>query len=168
MSTPAWALLLSFWLHMLATVVWIGALAALALLVYPVARRLLPADNYAILLRNLNRRLNPLGWFCLALLIVTGLVQMGANPNYEGLLAVDNAWARAILIKHVTFGGMIAVSAYQTWGVAPALARAALLRAGGREPEGEAALMHRETQLTRLNLALGVIVLALTALARTA
>ena len=32
MSIPFWALSLTYWLHMLATVVWIGGLAALALL----------------------------------------------------------------------------------------------------------------------------------------
>lgn len=45
-SPPAWALALSFWLHLLATVAWIGGLAAIALLVLPSARRSLgPAKH---------------------------------------------------------------------------------------------------------------------------
>lgn len=168
MPTPEWALLLSFWLHMLATVVWLGGLAALALLVLPWVRRSLEADAFADWLRELNQRLDPIGWFSLALLTVTGLLQMGANPNYEGFLYFGNNWAMAILLKHLAFFGMVGVSGYITWGVSPALQRAALRRAQGRANHGEMVLIKRLQRLIGLNLFLGGAVLAFTALARIA
>lgn len=166
MSTPAWALTLAYWLHMLATVIWIGGLAALSILVLPVARQVLDAQTYAGLLGNIQRRLDPLAWFSLALLVATGLVQMSANPNYEGFLAVGNRWAAAILLKHLVIFGMVGLSAYMTWGVLPGLRRAVLRQAHGHNAPEAGRLEKRELLLLRLNLVLGVVVLALTAVAR--
>ena len=166
MPIPPWALLLSFWVHMLATVVWLGSLAALALLVLPSMRRSLKPGDFAIWLDGLNRRLDPLGWLCLGLLTFTGLVQMEANPNYVGLLSVSNSWALAIFAKHIVFFGMIGVSAYLTWGLAPALRRAALKRAKDRSQATDKAILRRFQLLVALNLSLGLLVLVFTALAR--
>ena len=103
----------------------------------------------------------------LTFLLATGLVQMSANPHYQGFLAITNRWAVAILAKHIVFAGMTVVSAYLTWGLMPALRRAALLQARGRAVAGAERLHSRELLLLRLNLILGILVLALTALART-
>ncbi len=165
---PSWALAVAFWLHMLATVAWIGGLFVLSLLVLPAARRSLPIAEQTALLEAIQRRLDPLAWFSLALLVATGLFQMSANPNYEGFLAVRNPWAVAILIKHLFVGGMVVVGAVQTWGVLPALRRAMLLqqkRGSARNVDGP---RRRQESLLRLNLVLAIIVLALTALARAA
>jgi uncharacterized membrane protein len=166
-ATPTWALTIAFWLHMLATVVWIGGLAALSILVLPAARKALDAGAYAALLESIQRRLDPLGWLCLLLLLATGLVQMSANPHYQGFLAITNRWAVAILIKHIVFAGMTVVSAYLTWGLLPALRRNALLEARGQVAVGAERIRRQEILLLRINLILGILVLALTALARS-
>ena len=123
------SLSIAYWLHMLATVVWIGGLAALALFVLPAARAALEPGPYAAFLGALQRRLDSLGWFSLLVLAATGLFQMSASPHYQGFLAIQNLWAGAILIKHLLFFGMAGTSAYLTWGLAPRLRRLALLQA---------------------------------------
>jgi uncharacterized membrane protein len=180
-SPPLLALSLTYWLHMLATVVWLGGLAALSILVLPSAQSSLESDAYSRLLEAIQRRLDPLGWLCLAILVGTGLFQMSANPNYQGFLAINNRWAVAILTKHLVFFAMTGLSAYLTWGVLPALRRAALRQArqtqarqmaDDNQMHANAAnaelqrLKSREALLLRLNLFLGVIILALTAIAR--
>lgn len=166
-QTPFWALSLAYWLHMLATVVWIGGLVTLVILVLPVAKRLLEPDLFAQFLEGLQRRLDPLGWLSLSVLLVTGLFQMSANPNYNGLLSISNRWAASILIKHVLFLGMIAVSAYMTWALFPAIRRNALLKAKGVDAIEGGKLERREIFLLRLNLLLSALILGLTALARS-
>jgi uncharacterized membrane protein len=151
---------------MLATVLWIGSLTALAVLVLPVAQRSLDRLAYGQLLVELQQRLEPLGWFCLVVLVATGLFQMSANPNYAGFINFSNRWAIAILLKHILFLGMVAASAYLTWGVLPRLRRIALLQAHGQSPPQDELLQRQNLRLIRLNLILGVFVLALTALAR--
>jgi uncharacterized membrane protein len=164
-ETPYWALSLVYWLHMLATILWVGGLAAVVLLL-PAARRSLEVDAFAGLLEKIQRRLDPVGWLSLAVLVVTGLFQMSASPNYEGFLTIGNRWAAAILAKHLVILGMIGVSAYLTWGLLPAIRRNALLQARGQPGPDRERLQQREIALLRLNLVLGVIVLGLTALAR--
>nr|HKY78947.1 CopD family protein [Anaerolineales bacterium] len=166
MLIPSWALLLSFWLHMLVTVVWLGSLAALALFILPTTRRNLKPADFANWLDGLNRRLDPMGWFSLGILTFTGLIQMEANPNYVGLLDVSNQWALAIFVKHLIFLGMIGVSAYLTWGLAPALKRAAFAKAVVPSRKGDQIIMVRFQQLVLLNLCLGLLVLVFTAIAR--
>lgn len=168
---PLWALSLAYWLHMLATVVWIGGLAATSLFVLPAARRRLSEPLFAEFLGELQQRLDPWSWFSLVLLAGTGMFQMSASPNYSGLLAIQNRWAAAILIKHLLFILMAGLSAYLTWGLLPGLRRIALRRAASGEASSEVSeeaqrLLHQEKRILQLNLALGVIILGLTAIAR--
>lgn len=165
---PTWALTLAYWLHMLATVAWIGGLSALALLVIPAARKSLNAEAYQAFLEPLQQRLQWLGWLSLLVLTATGMFQMSASPNYTGMLAIDNSWAVAILVKHIAIGGMVLVSAYLTWGLGPEMRRLALRmahNAGGTEIE-TARLRRKEQALFWINVGLSIAVLGLTAWAR--
>ncbi len=170
MSAPAWALSLAYWLHMLATIVWIGGLASMSILVIPAARRALDTRQYAMLLGALQARLEPLGWFSIILLVGTGMLQMSASPNYQGFLEIQNRWAAAILLKHILFFLMLGISAYLTWGLFPKLRRLALQQARGLEnpaaSEIQSKLLRQESRLVWANLTLGVLVLLLTAIAR--
>jgi len=173
MTTPAWALTLAYWLHMCATVIWIGGLAAMAVFILPAAHQTLSAQSMLDFLNSVQSRLDRWGWFSLVVLAATGMVQLSANPNYDGFLAVEDRWAIAILVKHIAFLGMAGVSAYLTWGIMPKIRRAVLRRASksgtGDTPETSAemaGLQRQELWLLRLNLVLGIVVLGLTAVAR--
>jgi uncharacterized membrane protein len=162
---PFWALGAIFWLHMLATVTWIGSLVAISLLVLPAARKTLqPAEQLAFL-AAMQKRLEPIAWFSMGLLLVTGLFQLSANPHYDGFLATSGQWSIAILVKHSLAILMVIVSALQTWEVLPSIQRT-LLRAEKADPGELARLQRRENLLLRLNLILAVLILAATATAR--
>lgn len=164
------ALTIMYWLHMLATVVWIGGLTTLSVIVLPAAQKTLDRSSFAALLTQIQARLQQVGWFSLAVLGVTGMFQMSANPSYGGLLVIDNDWAIAIFSKHIVIGLMILVSGYVTWGLLPTLKRNALRRAAGRDVDEalEARLQRRETWMLRMNVLLSIIVLLCTAWARSA
>jgi uncharacterized membrane protein len=166
----ALALAIAYWLHMLATVTWIGGLVALALIVIPAAQRTLDARAYAQFIGRVQGRLQQVGWMSLLILGATGMFQMSANPNYGGFLAIENRWAAAILAKHIAILMMVVVSAYVTWGLLPQLNRMATLRAARKTVDegAEKRLLARETRVLRVNLLLSVVVLALTAWARVA
>lgn len=161
---------ITYWLHMVATVVWIGGLTAVSLIILPVARKILDAAAYGALLTSIQARLQSIGWFSLAVLALTGMFQMSANPHYEGFLAIRNNWAAAILVKHLVIFLMVAVTGYMTWVVMPTIRRNALLRAAGRSVNDaqEERLQRQEVRMLRLNLALSIIILLLTAWARSA
>jgi len=166
-ETPAVALTIAFWLHMLATVSWVGGQAVLSLVVFPASRKTLTPQDHHQLITVIIRRMNTVGWISLGILIGTGMIQLGANPNYTGFLGINSSWAVAILLKHITFGGILLLGAYQTWGLSPAIERIALLRAKGKASQEEQdALRQRESRILLLNTLLSVVVLFFTALAR--
>jgi len=166
---PIWGLRTAYWLHMAATIVWIGGLFFQAAVLTPALSKRSPSEDDARFLEAIRRRFDPLAWLSLSVLLVTGLSQMSANPNYSGFLAIENLWSVAILSKHMLIGVMILIAAYQTWVLRPKLSRSMLARAARAEGGPEAALLNaRQARSTRLNLVLGVIILALTAVARTA
>lgn len=158
---------LTYWLHLLATVAWVGSLAALNLFVLPAARRALDSAAQLKFLSALQKRLEPLAWFCMGILLATGLFQMSANPYYDGFLNASSQWSLAILIKHGLGLLMVVVSAAQTWEVIPAMQRALMKKSGADESELET-LNRRETWLLRANFLLSVLILAATAFARAA
>jgi putative copper export protein len=166
LQTPTQTILaISYFFHLIATVVWVGGLVTLGVLVWPEARRVL-AENAQMdtLLTRLRKRFLPLSHFSLAVLIVTGLVQMTADPNYDGVLQFTNEWSRVILLKHIAIGGMFLSGLALQYGIAPALERASLLAERGRgDPDAYARLRRSEVRLTWLNIGLGVLVLGFSA-----
>jgi uncharacterized membrane protein len=164
---PVSALVIFYWLHMLATIFAVGGLATLSLLVLPIARSVLDPVTQATFLEKIQRRLEVLGWFSLSVLVVTGMFQLSANPNYAGFFSISSLWAQAILVKHLLVGAMVAVSMTQTWGLLPEIRRALLRAQKTGETSELVALRRRETWLVRLNMALSILVLLMTAMARS-
>ena len=158
-------LALSYFVHLVATVVWIGGLVTLTLFVWPETKRVL-ADNPTLygLLTRLRQRFVPLTNLSLVVLVFTGFVQMSANKYYDGVLKLDNDWSRLLLFKHIAIFGMVLCGLVLQYSVTPALERASMLRERGK---GDAAewekLRRREVRLTWLNVALGLAVLGFTA-----
>ncbi len=158
-------LALSYFIHLIATVVWIGGLVSLSLLVWPEAKRTL-ADQPALLtlLTRLRKRFAPLTHFSLVVLWLTGFVQMSGDANYQGTLTFDNEWSRVMLFKHIAVIGMVVCGVILQYMVVPALERATLLRERGKgDPADWDRLRQREVRLTWVNLALGMAVLGFTA-----
>lgn len=164
---PYWVLALIFWLHLLATVTWVGSLAALSFLILPASSRTLKAPDQLAFISAVQQRLEPLAWFCLSLLIVTGLFQMSVNVHYDGFLSVSTRWSIALLTKHALVAVMVVVSAIQTWEVLPAIRRTLMMKSKVDEAQLEK-LRRRETALLRWSLALAVLILLATAFARAA
>ena len=161
------ALTLSLFLHIGATVVWIGGILLLTFLVVPELNRAL-AEQPALhqLLRRLRKRFTPLGNLALAVLVVTGVLQMSTDPNYEGLMSFNNRWSQVLLIKHLLLIVMAAAGLILQLAVAPALERTSLLRERGRgqsDVDEWRRLRGRERRLTWLITALAVLILAASA-----
>lgn len=165
---PSWALALTYWLHMLATVTWIGSLAAISILILPAMKRSLSPETQLVFLEAMQRRLEPIAWFSISLLILTGLFQMSVNEHYDGFLSVSTQWSLAILTKHVLGIVMVVVSALQTWEVIPAIRRAIVKSKKSNNADELDALRRREIRLLRINFGLSVLILLATSFARAA
>jgi len=164
---PDWALTIVYWLHMTATMMWLGSVAGLILLVSPVADRRLGIHDQFELFEGVRSRLESLSWFCLFLILTTGLFQMSVNRNYHGLVRIENAWEAAILTKIGLVLLLAVVSALMSWGIGPAIQRAKVRYRRTADTGELLVLRHRERLLLGLQVLIAVLILLATALART-
>jgi uncharacterized membrane protein len=163
-TIPFWVLVISYWIHLLTTVVWLGGLTLLAIAAWPALQKGTIAANQWL---DLQRRFTPWINLSLALLLITGFVQMTASPHYEGFLEINSLWDWAILLKHIAFVGMVAITAHVQVKILPAAARLELL--AQKKPDlaaqEQAALTRQEMKLLKLNLFCAALVLFFTAVA---
>ncbi|HSH01383.1 MAG TPA: CopD family protein [Anaerolineae bacterium] len=159
-----WILVITYWLHLLATIVWLGGLALFVLIAWPLWRQGTIVNNQWW---AWQQRFIPLANGSLVILLLTGFYQMTQDPNYNGFLAIDSVWATAMLIKHLAFVIMVGLTAYTQAVVHPALRRLQLLQQ--QKPtvaqQQQTALITREQNLLRFNLSAAIIVLLCTAVA---
>lgn len=157
-----WILAFSYWIHLLATVIWLGGLAILALIALPALRQQTLERNQWV---EFQKRLTPWINGSLILLLMTGFVQMTVDDHYKGFLIFDSLWAWALLVKHIIFIALAAVTIYLHWVVQPQMDRVLLL--AQQRPKLAAAeqeqLQYREQRLLWTNLVLAVLILLFTA-----
>jgi putative copper export protein len=128
---------LSVFLHILSAVIWIGGMLFLALVVVPATRGLPPAER-AALFGVLGRRFRAVGWACIAVLLVTGVV----NAAYRGV-TLENVGSAALwsspfgttlALKLGVVALLLGLSAYHDFVIGPRSVRL-LEPATGRGPD---------------------------------
>jgi putative copper export protein len=72
--------LLVRWLHVLAAITWIGGMLFIALVLVPVTRRLDDPALRTRLVQDAGQRFRAVGWVALAVLVVTGLLNLWIHP----------------------------------------------------------------------------------------
>lgn len=141
--------LLSVWLHLLAMATWLGGMLFLAVVVLPILRRGEPAQ-LGVFMSRAAPRLRAVGWVCLIMLGVTGLIQL----HVRGQAFTDGL----ILVKLLVFGAILVISLVHDFWLGP-LASAAM-----RDRPGDpATLRHRKVALGmgRVTALLGLVAFTL-------
>ncbi len=159
-----WVLVFSYWIHLLATVIWFGSLVAMALAAWPALQKGSLASNSWL---ALQKQLAPWVNISLVLLLITGFVQMTNDANYTGFLTIDSTWTWAMLVKHIAFALLAVLTVYLQFSLYPATERIALLaekRPNLAHSEKEK-LDKRERQILWLNLICAAAILFCTAVA---
>jgi putative copper export protein len=96
-------------IHVLAAAVWIGSLAFFALVVVPALRRVETGERRAALLRAIGHRFRIVGWACLAVLVVTGVLNLRFRGIGADLLFDANFWATSFGKTLAAKLGLVAV-----------------------------------------------------------
>jgi len=159
-----WVLAISYWIHLLATIVWLGGIVVMIFIAWPAMQQgSLEANQWVIFQRRFQPWINA----SLVILLITGFYQMTNDSNYTGFLRVDSTWAAAILLKHVAYGVMVIVTVIVQSYLYPAISRVSLL--AEKRPDladaERAKLQRQEIRLLRINLLCAVTVLLFTAVA---
>jgi copper resistance protein D len=157
---------LSVLLHILAATVWIGGMLFLALVIVPVTRGLPPRERSA-LFHRVGVRFRTVGWACIAVLVVTGAVNMAyRGVTWENVFTAE-LWAsdfgRVLALKLALVVAMLLLSVYHDFVLGPASTRAHAAGDGRPAPEADV-LRRRASLLGRANAALALLVVALATL----
>lgn len=136
-------------LHDLAAVVWVGGLVALGLVVLPAVKVTLGRGPQGLaVIDAVQKRLHPLVWVSMAVVIVTGLLQARSTQLFAGLFSTANPYSSLLTAKHVLVLLMIATGLYRSL---------ALVRGKDRSP----GRVRMATLLLAVNVCLGISVLVL-------
>ena len=153
--------------HLLAALFWLGGMLFLGIVGAPVLRAVEPPALRQRLFHDLGTRFRAAGWTAIAVLVVTGVLNLHFRGwlHWSGVLGSADFWrtaaGHALAAKLVAVGAMLAASAVHDFVLGPAAGRAA--------PGSEAALAlrRRAALLARGNALLGVaVVVAAVRLAR--
>lgn len=156
-----WILPLSYFVHLIATVIWLGGLVISAVIALPAYKQNNLSENqWTILQAKLIPWING----SLIVLLISGFYQMTVDSNYTGFLSIDSTWAWALLLKHVAFIGMVLVTVYEQFKLYPEMKRMAMLAESGKSAD-IITLTEKSTKLLRLNLILAGLILFFTAIA---
>lgn len=156
-----WILIFCYWIHLLATVVWLGSLAMFVLLVAPAVRQqTLLFNQWLAWQQKLVLWVNG----SLVLLTLTGFFQMTNDPHYTGFLQLDGLWAWGMLLKHLFFVPLVGSTFYWQFVLLPDMQRVTLLLEKKPAAASELTpLQEREKQLLTLNVVCAVLILLCTA-----
>jgi copper resistance protein D len=153
-------------LHVLAALVWLGGMFFLALVGGPVLRGVEPPQLRAALYRGLGRRFRTVGWMAIAVLLITGVVNLWYRGLMQwSLLSTPEFWStnlgRALGWKLATVALMLLFSALHDFVFGPRSVRLA--------PGSAEAVVNRRWSawMARINAGVGlVLVIAAVRLAR--
>lgn len=146
---------LSTWLHVIATIVWIGYFLFTSLIYLPVFARQMQPDVLRELLEQLSARFRPFFGASLLIFLVSGTYLMLINQNYLGPgNFFGNPWSTLIVVKHVLVLAFLLLAVFSE--------RAFLGQISNQKPE---ALKHFRWALN-INALLGLVILLLTSVSQ--
>jgi len=133
------------WVHVLSAITWVGGMLFIALVLVPTARALDDARLRTRLMQESGYRFRTIGWIALALLVVTGLLNLWFQPFL--LRAPRFHWKLGLVVL------ALILSALHDWVLGP---RAGL-------PGADPSVRLRASWIARVNVvvALAVVLLGL-------
>jgi putative copper export protein len=104
------------WLHLMAAAVWVGGNLAVALVVQPALRAVLPPERRLPVYRLIGRRFSALQWACWAVLLATGLQKLWGLRTTPSVFA--GPFGAILAVKLCLVGAMVALSLAhaRVWG----------------------------------------------------
>lgn len=152
---------ISYWLHLVAAVVWIGGIFFILFIALPSAKQVLGIES-GKLMGEISKRFTPLANYSILILALTGIALTWFDKRFSGIGIPKNNWTLVLILKHIIVLGMVIIHFYRGLVLNP--------RIGKIELSVKKTLLQRlSLNLVKINLALGLIVLLLsviTSLAR--
>jgi uncharacterized membrane protein len=142
-----------YWLHLLATVTWIGGIIFILLVAIPSAKEILEADA-SKMMGAITKRFAPLANYSILLLVITGIAITGWSKEFSESGNLNINWVVVLTLKHVLVLAMIAIHFYRGLILGSKIERAT-------SPAEKSLLQRLSLNLVKVNFALGAGILLL-------
>lgn len=149
-------LTLSYWLHLISTVVWIGGIFFILFIAIPSSKQVMGAEP-GKLMGEISKRFTPLANYSIILLVVTGIILSGLNKQFTGLGNFGNNWTLVLTLKHILVLAMIVIHFYRGLLLIPEIGRT-------ESSTEKKSLLKISLNLVKVNFFFGILVLLLSAI----
>jgi uncharacterized membrane protein len=155
-----WILALSHFIHFIGTVVWIGGILMTLFVILPGSKTALESPPIVgKLMKEIAKRFTPIANISIILIVVTGIIIYFYDKNYTFFSDLENRWNMVIASKHVFVAAMIFIHFYRGLILNPKIERFS-----SQPNEKQISKLKKiSLDLVKINFALGIIVLLLTA-----
>ncbi|MHB8842240.1 MAG: DUF4149 domain-containing protein [Candidatus Aquicultor sp.] len=142
------------WLHLIATVTWIGGITFVLFIAMPSAKEVLGSEA-SKMMGIISRRFTMYANYSILLLIITGVAIVTLDGGFPGVGGSNSALAGTFILKHMAVLSMVAIHFYRGLVLAPKISKA--------QPDHLPGLQKLSLNLVKVNCALGLGVLLLSA-----
>ena len=149
-------LALSYWLHLISTVVWIGGIIFILFIAIPSSKQVMGSDS-GKLMGEISKRFTPLANYSILLLVVTGILLSGLNKQFTGIGNFGNNWTLVLTLKHILVLAMIVIHFYRGLLLIPKIGKTEL-------STEKKTLLKMSLNLVKVNFFFGIMVLLLSAI----
>ena len=105
-------LAVSYWVHLIATVVWFGGIAFILFVAIPSAKKVLGTEAGKVT-GEISKRFTPMANYSIIFLVITGIALTGFNKQFSGVGDFGNNWTLILTLKHILVSGMVIVHFYR-------------------------------------------------------
>lgn len=156
MQNPALQTVLDF-LHVMATIAWIGGMFFNFLVVMPTVTKVLDPATAGKFMGAMLKRVRVVVYVSLLVLFITGIPMKIASEYYVSIINFDNTWETIGFIKHV-FVGLLALLAFYNFEIlAPKVGKLAMNGPSPKLP----GLRKQQMMLGAISFLFGIIIIAL-------
>ena len=147
-------------LHLMATIAWIGGMVFNFLVVMPTANKVLDPAMAGKFMGALFKRVRIVVYSSLLILFVTGIPMKIASQYYVGIINFDNNWEIVGFIKHIFVALLALMAIYSFEVLSPKIAKLAVK---GPSPE-MMDLRNKQMKLGGVSFLFGIIIIFLSAM----
>lgn len=150
------------WLHILATVTWIGGMFTNFVILRPAMAKALSPAEAGKLMGVMMKRFRIMVYISIVVLGVTGIPLKLISPHYISIINFENSWEIVSFIKHLCYGILVLLAVYSFEILSPKMMKTA---AKGPSP-ALAQLQKKQAAFGGLAFLTAMIILVLSSLMR--
>jgi len=150
------------WLHIMATITWIGGMFTNFIILRPAMAKALSPAEAGKFMGAVMKRFKVMVYISIVVLGVTGIPLKIINDNYISIINFENNWEIVSFIKHLCYGILVLLAIYTFEVLAPKMGK---LVAAGPSPALKA-LQKKQAAFGGLAFLTAIVILVLSSLMR--